>query len=376
MNEKKKTVRIITASVVAVLSVLFVFFALPRLILLFLPFVIGYILAKLIEPAVNFLNKKLRIPRAISSGLMVLIVVGTLVWVVIFLGNRIFTELSSLIKQSDIFVEKISQWFAGLQTLLFERFNFDFAKFMEDNVNFGEMGKKAGEYIFSYIVPTFEGAVSIVKRIPSIIIFTVALIMGTFFMSSDKDLLVKNTRNFVPAKVMKVTDSLRNDMLTALVGYIRAQLVLICITFFELTVGFVIIGGTVADYALLLALIVAVIDAVPILGTGTVLIPWAVYSFLMGETRMGVMLLILYIVCLLVRQMLEPRIVGVQIGLHPLATLIVMYVGLKLFGFFGMIFGPVIALILKNLYQAGTFSTLWQFIVTGDVSSKENPPEK
>ena len=174
-------------------------------------------------------------------------------------------------------------------------------------------------------------------------------------MSCDKDLINKFIAKQLPANWNKWLIRIKNDLLSALIGYIKAQLILMVITFIEVSIGLLIIG---IDYAILLGLLISIIDVFPILGTGTVLIPWALFSFISGNYPLGFSLIILYGIVMLVRQLLEPKIVSGQIGLYPLVTLMSMYIGLQVFGIAGMIMGPIMVLIVRNLQKAGLFK-LW-----------------
>jgi len=211
-------------------------------------------------------------------------------------------------------------------------------------------------------MPALRGAFDVMRGVPSAIVFAVVFFIATFFMSSDREEITAGLRRTVPKRVMQFSEKVMQNVFSALGAYIRAQLIMICVTFLELTLGFLVIGGTVADYALLMALIISVIDAIPILGTGTVLIPWGVYAFVAGDIRLGIMLIVLYLICLAVRQMVEPHLVARQIGLHPLLILMVMYIGLRLIGILGMILGPVLALVVKQLHASGIFSAIGQYI--------------
>ena len=163
-------------------------------------------------------------------------------------------------------------------------------------------------------------------------------------MSSDKEKIMSFITKQMPAKWMPKIINIKNNLSSVLLGYIKAQLILMAITFVEVTIGLFIIG---IDYAILFGLIISFIDVLPVLGTGTILIPWALFSLITGNYSLGFSLIILYGVVLLVRQFLEPKIVGGQIGLHPLATLSAMYIGLKVLGIMGMILGPIIVLVIK-----------------------------
>ena len=142
----------------------------------------------------------------------------------------------------------------------------------------------------------------------------------------------------------------------ALFKYIKAQLILMSITFTELTIAFLILR---LPSAFLLAMLISVVDALPILGTGTILIPWAVIQILLGNYKFAISLLIIYGICLLVRQLLEPRIVSDQIGMYPLLTLMAMYIGLNTLGFLGMILGIIVLIVVINLHKSGLVK-LWK----------------
>ncbi len=356
--DRKKIFRIALVGILTVLTILAVFWGLPRLLLWFLPFVLAFLLAKVIEPIVGFLEKKCKIPRKIGAGVAVVVAIGLLgavIWVVV---GRLLAEANDIVAQSDAIIAKIEMQYSAFRDSHAAKLG------LSDELDriFQGFGTKLSEFAASNTLPALRGAFDVVKAVPSAIIFTVTFVLATFFMSSDRETIRHGLRKALPEKVLRFTDGLMHNVISALVAYVQAQLVIICITFFELTVGFLIIGGAVANYALLLALVISIIDAIPILGTGTVLIPWGIYALAAGDTRLGIMLLVLYLICLAVRQMTEPRLMAHRIGLHPLLILMVMYIGLRLIGIFGMILGPVLALVVKQLVQSGAFSSVRRYI--------------
>lgn len=356
--DKKRAFRIAVLCIGVVLCCLFVFLVLPRLIVWFLPFVLAYFLSKIIEPIVRFLERKCKIPRKVGSVFGIILAVGTLGSLIFVLVNRLVAEANDIVAKSDIIIGEIQRRYEGLRNLLANRFGM--VDILDTWVT--DLGNKLSGYAASYTVPALQGAFDVVKAIPSAIIFTVVFLLATFFMSSDRTRISDALHRSMPGGIMRFIDRLMKNVFSALGAYIRAQLILICITFFELSIGFLAIGGKIANYALLLALIISIIDAIPILGTGAVLIPWGVFSLLSGDIRLGVMLIILYLICLLVRQLTEPRLVAHRIGIHPLPILMVMYIGLRFFGLFGMILGPVLALLFKQLYTDGLFRRMGNYI--------------
>jgi len=362
MKITNRAKRITLFSVILAGIVLFCVFLLPEIVMLTLPFIIAFLLAKLIEPLVSFLNTRLKIPKKLSTAILVILVVSGLIWLAVALGSRIIEEITYLVSHAD---DVSVQFTAALGNIRNFISGFLGEKFVENfgiHIDYAEIGESISEYINSYIGPAIEKVVSIAKRLPNILVFTIALILGTFFISSDSEHIAEALHKLVPQKVREHFSQIKKDMSKAFFGYIRAQLLLMVITFFECTVGFLVIGGSFAKYALLLGLTISIIDMIPVLGTGTVLIPWGIYSLVTGDIRVGVSMLILYGICLLVRQLLEPKIVGKQIGLHPLITLMTMYAGLNLIGFIGMILGPILALVIKNLADSGIFRAIGDYL--------------
>jgi len=361
----KKQKRIAGFFSIIFVVILLCWFALPKLIVVTLPFIIAYVISRLIEPIVKFLNKKLKIPRKIGSAIVVILTVALLSWLISSIISRIVIEINNLISQKDVIALKILSTFYSWQDFFSRYVGSEFGAYILNSLDLSQITSNLSSFLVGYIKPTIENALDIAKSFPTIIIFTVVLIIGTYFMSVYKERISKSLHALVPRKIRRYFDAFTKDMSFALLGYIKAQLTLMSVTFLELTIGFTFLGGDIANYALLLGLVISVIDAFPILGTGTVLIPWGLYSLITGDIRLGVSLLILYGICLMVRQILEPRVLGKQIGLHPLITLMTMYIGLKLFGILGMIIGPVSALIIKNFYESGMFERLWYFIIYG-----------
>ena len=147
--------------------------------------------------------------------------------------------------------------------------------------------------------------------------------------------------------------NIKTDMFTVLGSYIKAQIILMTICFFELLIWLNLLSFLKLNvpYPLLMSILICIIDALPILGAGTILIPWAIISFALGDIKLGIMLIIIYLFVLSVRQMLEPKLVSQNLGVHPLITLISMYSGFKIFGVIGFLIGPVVMIILKNVFS-------------------------
>jgi sporulation integral membrane protein YtvI len=186
--------------------------------------------------------------------------------------------------------------------------------------------------------------------LPSTLIFIIITLIATFFLTKDKYVIRDFIFRQLPETWGSKLTSLKSDLFGALVGFFKAQSIILSITFIESFIGLTFLG---VDYAFTLAVIIAIFDILPVLGTGGIYVPWAITNFVLGNYSLGIALLILYGVITVVRYMIEPKIVGQQLGIHPVVTLMSMFAGLKLIGAAGLILGPTTVVTLKACQHAG-----------------------
>jgi sporulation integral membrane protein YtvI len=197
-------------------------------------------------------------------------------------------------------------------------------------------------------IPSF--ITSIIITIPKTLVFTIITIVSTFYISIDYGKINKSISLQIPEKLRNILNDIKSRFLEAIYKYIKAYFTLFIICYSELVAGFLIIG---IKYAFLMAFFVAMVDILPVLGAGTVLIPWGIVAIIQKNYFTGFALLILYGVIVVIRNIIEPKIIGESIGLYPVITLITIYVGYNSLGFAGMFLFPVTVLILKNLNDEG-----------------------
>jgi len=194
--------------------------------------------------------------------------------------------------------------------------------------------------------------VSITTQISTEIISIIIFILAFYFMMTDFPQLAGNLKNSLGPSIYTWFRTLKDVSLSAVGRYLRAQLLLALICFVFMLIGMLIIGQ---QFALLLALLLAVLDFVPILGTSVVLVPWGIMSIITGELGLGIYLIALAQLFFLIRRLLEPKVMSTQTGLSPLTALLSIYLGMRIGGVFGLIFGPVFAMVFISLYKAGLF---------------------
>lgn len=203
-----------------------------------------------------------------------------------------------------------------------------------------------GTYISEFSVKGVKLISGGVAGIPGLIVKLVITLVSTFFIAADYDRVTGFFKGLLPAEKQKMVEKGTSYVKNVILIYFRSYSLLFLLTFVELTAGLLLLK---IPYAVVIALAIAIFDILPVLGTGGILLPWAAVLFVLGNGRLGVGILLLYVVITIIRNTVEPKIVGKQIGLHPLATLVALVIGLRLMGIVGMILLPVSLAVLANL---------------------------
>ena len=328
---------------------------------IFLPFIIAWGLAMLTNPIAKKLSDRLHLSRKLCSGVLTLILLCILAGVVYLAVNRLVFETERLFvrisEDSERIGETIGAFFDRISSIGDKK-----SPILESLLKV-EQFKEFWENIDGVITNVITSTVStltewipgfllgFIKRLPGFMIFLLITVVSCFYFSSDIDNINRSVVSFFPRELGKRIPIIKKRVFEKLSGYVRAYLLLLVMTFGELLVGFWILG---VPYPLLLALLISILDILPILGVGTALIPWALIEILFTkDLYTGIGLFIVYVIITVVRQITEPKIVAGSLGLPPLLTLIAMYVGLKLFGFWGIVLGPFSLLIIRSI---GEFS--------------------
>jgi len=344
--ETKKRFMINTAFIV--LIAIAVYFALKYLTIWLLPFIIGFICAMSLQRPVNYLSQKTRLPRAIWSLILVALVLTILFGAIALIGYHLYDQLSNL-------VTRLSDLIPGLQEELGSigaRFS-GWLDRLPDGL--AQELRSAPEQLannsVSFLTESLtDVAALIIVNIPSLLLTTVVSVVACCFITMDYYKITNFILNQFSLKTQKVLLKAKRVFSENILKMLRGYLIVMGITFLELFFGLLILG---IPYTGVLALIIAVVDIFPVLGTGTVLIPWGVICLCTGKPGTGIGLLVLYIIITIIRNIIEPKIIGQQVGLPAVVTLISMYLGLNLFGFAGLWGLPILLIVLVKLQDSG-----------------------
>ena len=333
-------------------TVLFIYVGI-KAIFYFMPFVIGWILSVIAGPLVTFLEKKLKIMKRLGSAITIILVLALCIGLIYLIISQIWEEISVLIRNFPSMYHDLERGLNQIGTqgnTLFERFPEQIQNSWATLMN--NLDDTASSLIGRIGEPTIEVAGNVAKRIPSVLIGTIVAFVSAYFFIADKENLGEWVKKVVPKSITSRLLLVGENLKYAMGGYFKAQFKIMGVVFAILLVGFTMMQ---IRFSILLAIAIAFLDFLPFFGTGTALIPWAIYKFLVGDYKMVAALVILYGVTQLVRQLIQPKLVGDSMGLNPLYTLFLLYLGYRVGSVLGMIFAVPIGLILLNLYQAGAF---------------------
>ena len=322
----------------------------------FLPFVIALGIAAIANPMVRFLEKKVKVKRKHGSVIIIVVVLGVVVGLLYLLGYILFRELFGLLQDLQDIQEKaqellllISQRLQGIYDRLPVKLQGGVSSLAR--VLDGWLEKAVSDFK----MPSISVAGSYVKSILDGILIAVITILAAYFFIADRDKLVEGLQKLIPSTVTEYYRLIMENIKSAVGGYFKAQFKIMLIIIVVLFAGFEILG---VPYSFLLALLTAFLDFLPVFGTGTIIGPWVVVDLITGKYGEAVFLTILYIVCQLIKQLLQPKMVGDSIGMNPLATLFFMFTGYRLGGIIGMIIGIPVGMVLVNFYRIGIFDRL------------------
>lgn len=319
----------------------------------FMPFVIGWFIAYLAYPLVGWLESRVKIKKKLGSALIIILVIAIVAGLgylgIVKLAREIQMALNNapdLYQDLEAGFREIGERFQGVYRMLPENIQNGWNSLIQN------MDERVGGMIAGIGNPAVEATGNVVKRIPGILVSVIVALVSAYFFTAQREEIIQWSKKVAPKAIEARMSMVMYNLKYAVGGYFKAQFKIMAVVGLILLCGFLILG---VDYAFLLAILIAFLDFLPFFGTGTALIPWAVYKFFVMDIKIAIALLIIYGITQLVRQIIQPKLVGDSIGLSPLLTLILLYVGYRVGSLLGMILAVPIGMIILNLYKAGAF---------------------
>lgn len=356
MAERKSLQKLIWIGYIAAGAVgiwLFVKFILPCIF----PLLLALVTSRFIEPPVRTLVRKLHFRRSFAAFFCCTIFFALLLALIASLSARAVYELTEFIRQLPDQLSALFASFKNMDSLLdgyLDTLPEDTGRLMRSALD--AVLLQAAELPATLSGKLLDVASDIAARSPQVLLFTATYAIGVYFISASYPQVIAFLLKQVPEKLRPRIEHVKHDLFDTVCSWVKAQLILMLVTFFELAVGFSLMR---INYSLILAAVVALIDALPVLGTGTVLLPWAAFQLLSGYNAEAFALLMLYLFITLVRNCLEPHLLSSRSGVHPAAMLLALYAGFSAFGILGMILLPILLISAKQLKDRG-YIRLWK----------------
>ncbi len=325
----------------------------PALVRFFLPVIIGWLIAQLANPLVHFLEKHLHIVRKHSSFGVIFGAIFLIVALCYYAALWIWQEAGELVQRLPVYYQALVQ---GLDKIAENLQSVADRMPLETREKIADFTEHFTDYLGRIVSSlgggTVEAAGNAAKNIPSLLISFIFSLLFAYFFIAQRERVHRILRHVIPEQTREGLRMVWGNLKYAVGGYFRAQFKIMGVVGLILAAGFLFMQ---IDYAVLLAALIALMDFLPMLGTGTALLPWALFCALSDALPRAAGLLVLYVVTQLTRQLIQPKMVGDSIGVDTLTTLFLLFVGYRVSGLLGMILAVPAGLIVLQLYEAGAF---------------------
>lgn len=351
----KKYCKALVNIAVAIALLLAVMLLLPKVIVFFAPFVVGWIVALIAGPLVRFFEEKVKLKRKVGSAFVIVVVIALIVLLGYFVIAQLVEQIIGLAGSLPDMWKSMESDLAEIgQTLgvLLEKLPGEAELKMNDLAS--QIGSSVGEFVGKLGTPTIAAAGNFAKQLPSVFIGLIMALLSSYFFVAERGQINEWFRQHTPASLQLRYTAMRNSLLRSVGGYFKAQLKIEVWMYLLLLIG---LGVLRVNYFALIALGIAFMDFLPFLGTGTVLVPWAIIKILTADYKLAVGLLIIWGGGQLARQLIQPKIVGDSMGVPPLPTLFLLFIGYKFGSVIGMIIAVPLGLLVYSMYQEGAFDT-------------------
>lgn len=318
-----------------------------------IPFIVAWIIASGLQKIVKWLNEKIQMQRGIGTMLSMVTVLSGISWGVVALIRKIVIQANNLYQRIPLYREEILSTISVISDKTKNLFS---ALPISSPISLERMIDELFQGVAGFLGPFLsKGSINVVSKVPNIMFLTIITLLSIFFMTRDYEEIKAFLITQIPNSMRKKFMVLKEDLVNALGGYLRTQLILMCITMSICFIGFLMLG---VNNSVLLAITIGMVDALPIFGSGLFLIPWSLYNVILGQYSVALGLAGMYGLIVIVRQTVEPRVLSNQIGVYTLVTLMGMYIGFRVLGVFGLILGPVVVVVLKTLQKVGLLPAL------------------
>lgn len=352
----KAYIKSIINIILAVITVVLFITVVPRLLSFFMPFVVGWIIALIASPIVRFLEERLKIKRKAGTAVVIVVVIALIIVLGYFLSAFLIEQITGLMNDLPFMWESLQKEMNSMEGTLGAFFAGMPGELQSGWSNLiGSMEIYLSSLLTGGNAPDMRWIGDMAQKVPNIFVGTVMGFLSSYFFTAERSGMHNFLQDYMPKGILKYWNMVKKSFSSAVGGYFKAQFKIEGIIYVLLAIGLMILK---IKYAPLIAVLVAIVDLLPVFGAGTILLPWAAFRFFGGDYKTTIGLLIIWGVAQVVRQMIQPKIVGDTLGMPAIPTLFLLFIGYKAAGVLGMILAVPIGIILLNMYQSGVFDTV------------------
>lgn len=320
-----------------------------KLTIFYIPFLVAYIFSIMVEPIIKWINRRTSISRKICSVIVLFSIFILITTIIILGGIKLIQEATNLLAGLNTYLEKTVNYILDISS----KINFENMSISDDVISlFQDTTTDYLNMFINYLKDLLTKIIDYITALPNLFVNVVITILATYFITSDKFYILDRMEHHLSKKMMGKIIKHVEEITSSLGSYIKAEITLSIITFLVVLTGlniFYLIGMEV-EYPILMALLIGFVDVLPILGAGSVMIPWSVILALNNYYSLALSIMGLFIFTVIIKQLIEPKLVSKHISIHPIFTLVSMYTGFRLIGIIGLIVGPIILIVLKNIF--------------------------
>ncbi|MBQ7067005.1 MAG: sporulation integral membrane protein YtvI [Lachnospiraceae bacterium] len=341
---------------IAILSIVIVVFVVPKVLIFFIPFVIGWIIAWVSNPLIAFFEKKMKIRRKAASATLIVVVIALVFLAIYGVVYYLIHELSGFLNslpETWLLIQQTFDEVGNKASIIYERLPLEIKQGGKDF--FESLSNGIGNFISRLSEPTVDAVGNFAKNLPSVLVSIIMCLLSAYFFIAERESVLEFIKKITPAFIQKKWSIVYDSLANAVGGYVKAQVKIEARIYIILFVGLWILR---VRYFALIALLIAIIDIFPIFGMGAILVPWAIIELFQSHYATAIGLMVLWCVGNLVRQIIQPKIVGDSMGMSTIPTLFLIYIGWRFGGVMGMIIAVPLGMLFVNLVKAGVFDTI------------------
>lgn len=365
---QKKMLHTVGRASVVIIVILVVFFFFRYMFHIIYPIAISSLLASFIHPWITFAYDRFHIPRIVSTCVILLCTIGLISWVLVFVITELFQGTTYLADKIPTYIQFFSVYIENVIHLyilpMYEKIAVLFSSLPsthQENMSRNIYGllNEMTDILVIFIQYILKSAPTVLSVFPQSIAMIGFIIVATFLLAIDYDTYVRQVHWILPKYIIEHALHAGSYIKQTFLGYMKAQMKIVLLTCLLLFIGLTTIG---VQHAFTIVAFVAFVDFLPYIGTGVIFIPWIIYMFFTQQYDFTIQLSIIYGIVVIVRQIIEPKMISAHLNLRPITTLFALFIGFQLWGLIGMLLAPMTLIVLSGIYQAGSFHLIWKYI--------------